>query len=185
MCRRWREGGLSAWARLASMAWGRSLGTSPRSGAGRAPRAATRNRRRAQLFFCGRSGPETARTGSSGVYRVRVVVWGAAGARFHFSRIARKIFDAGPNRRGLHAPVALAVAALQRLRLPSSASGDETRSSETQDSCCAPGGGHWCSAFLWAAGCGPSRPEQGRKGLGKLSAAVWHPAPATSRSQIV
>ena len=37
---------------------------------------------RAQLIlFCGRSWPETARTGSSRVYRGSAVVWGAAGAR--------------------------------------------------------------------------------------------------------
>ena len=82
------------------------------------------------ILFCGRSGPETARTGSSRVYGVRGVILGPAGARFHFSRIERKIFrrrfhtGADSMRRWRLPPPS------KRLRLPSSASGDETRSSE-------------------------------------------------------
>ena len=62
----------------------------------------------------------------------------------------------------------------KRLRLPSSASGDDTRSSdETSEVLRASGWPLWfCMAG--AAGCGP-RAQTGRKASSRCLPAVWHP----------
>ena len=53
-----------------------------------------------------------------------------------------------------------------------------------QATCCAPGGGHWCGSFLWAAGCGPfaqTRTEGARQVFNSLEASN---SCETSRSQL-
>ncbi len=165
------------------MAWGRSLecagAASPRSGAGRAPRAAGTKRLEtgaAQLIlFCGPSGPETARTGSSRVYGVRGVILGPAGARFHFSRIERKIF----RRRSEPAPTPCAGGACRLLGLnacacpappPAMRRGRETIPATYY----APGGGH-CGSALLGPPAAALRPEQDGRASSKFLTAVWHP----------
>ena len=81
------------------------------------------------ILFCGRLKLKPAWTGSSRVYGVRGVILGPAGARFHFPRIERKNF-----RRRFHTGAdsmrRWRLPSAKRLRLPSSASGDDTRSSD-------------------------------------------------------
>ena len=61
----------------------------------------------------------------------------------------------------------------KRLRLPSSASGDETRSSDDTSEVLRASGWPLWFCMAGAAGCGP-RAQTGRKASSRLPA-VWHP----------
>ena len=186
-----------AWARLyrrhgdgvslvrcvTSTARGRSLGSigaaSPRSGAGRAPRAAgtkcLESGARATHFVLR---PFGAGDGSD---RVLACVWGpwrhlraGWGSLSHDQELNEKFSAPVSYRSGLHAPVALAVPAIdslalaQLLRRRDEVQAAHKRSAASQG--VAIGVVHFCGPRLR-----PSRPEQDGRASSSLLTAVWHP----------